>query len=63
MKCPNCGCFVSAQAIEDSDWMTDIYFDFVEGTCPKCGKSYAWKEIYKYDHDEDIQEIDPNDHL
>lgn len=27
------------------------------GHCPKCGKKYRWKDIYKYSHSEDVEEV------
>ena len=26
------------------------------GHCPKCGKKYRWRDIYKYSHYEDLEE-------
>ena len=63
MKCPNCGNEIYAIDTLDSDCSGDSYFDFVEGTCHNCGKSWRWIEVFTFDHYEDIEEINKNDHL
>lgn len=63
MKCPNCGSMVFAVDTLDSDWFNGSYYDAVEGTCPNCGKSYKWTEVYTFERCEDIEEIKENDHL
>ena len=65
MKCPNCGKIILEVNILDSDFYNDHCFDSVEGTCPNCGKSWRWIEIFTFtfDHYEDIEEINENDHL
>ena len=40
MKCPNCGNEIYAIDTLDNDCSGDSYFDFVEGTCRNCGKSW-----------------------
>lgn len=64
MKCPNCGCS-NLRAIDtlDSDYYGNFYQDVVEGTCPDCGKSWRWIEVFTFDHCENIEEINENDHL
>ena len=27
-----------------------------KGHCPKCGKKYKWRDIYKYSHFDDLRE-------
>ena len=63
MKCPNCGGMVFAVDTLDSEWFNGNYYDAVEGTCPDCGKSYKWTEVYTFERCEDIEEIKENDHL
>ena len=63
MKCPNCGKFIEATETIDNEYFNGKYYDTVEGTCLNCGKMYSWIEVFNYSHDEDIQEINPNDHL
>ena len=63
MKCPNCGGIVHAVDTLDSEWELGRYYDTVEGTCPDCGKSWRWVEVYTFDHCEQIEEIKENDHL
>ena len=57
MKCPNCGGMVFAVDTLDSEWYSGKYYDAVEGTCPDCGKSYKWTEVYTFERCEDIEEI------
>ena len=63
MKCPNCGNEVYAVDTLDSEWYNGNYYDAVEGTCPNCGKSYQWTQVYTFERCEDIEEIKDNDHL
>lgn len=63
MKCPNCGNEIYAIDTLDSDCYGDAYYDVVEGTCSDCGLSWQWKEVFTFDHVEDIRQIDENDHL
>lgn len=63
MKCPNCGGTVRAVDTLDSEWELGRYYDTVEGTCPDCGKSWRWVEVYTFDHVADIKPINVNDHL
>lgn len=62
MKCPNCGNEIYAIDTLDNDCSGDSYFDFVEGTCRNCGKSWRQIEVFTFDHYEDIEEIKENDH-
>lgn len=63
MKCPNCEHEIYAIDTLDSDCSGDSYFDYVEGTCSNCGKSWRWIEVFTFDHYENIEEINENDHL
>ena len=63
MKCPNCGSMVFAVDTLDSEYFNGNYYDVVEGTCPNCGKSYKWTEVFTFERCEDIEEIKENDHL
>lgn len=63
MKCPNCGNYVHAVDTLDSEWIDNEYYDTVEGVCDKCGKIWQWEEVYSFNRDYDIREINPNDHL
>lgn len=64
MKCPNCGCS-NLHAINtiDIEYYKGAYYDSVEGTCPDCGKSWYWDEVFTFDHCENIEEKKINDHL
>ena len=61
MKCPNCGGIVRAVDTFDTEYDDGSYYDIVEGTCPNCGKSWHWVEVFTLDHVEDVRPID--DHL
>lgn len=63
MKCPNCGAEVKATDTINTEWYHNKYYDYVEGTCEYCESSFTWTEVYTFSHDEDITQIDPNDHL
>lgn len=64
MKCPNCGCSnLRAEDTLDTEYYKGSYYDVVDGTCPDCGKSWRWVEVFTFDHYEDIIELNINDHL
>lgn len=63
MKCPNCGGIVRAADTLDTEYDTGSYYDTVEGTCPDCGVSWQWAEVFIFDHVENIIPININDHL
>lgn len=63
MKCPICGGTVRAVDTLDSEWELGRYYDTVEGTCPDCGKSWRWVEVYTFDHCQDVEGIEIDDHL
>lgn len=64
MKCPICGATICAVDTLESEWELGIYYDTVEGTCPDCGNSWQWIEVYTFDHIEDIiGPINLDDHL
>ena len=63
MKCPNCGGVVHAVDTLDTEYYNGSYYDTVEGTCPDCGVSWQWVEVFTFDHVEDVIPIKINDHL
>lgn len=63
MNCPNCDAYMYAVDTLDSEFVSNCYYDSVVGYCPKCGKTYQWVEVFKFDRVEDVEEIDPDDHL
>lgn len=63
MKCLICGATIHAVDTLDSEWELGRYYDTVEGTCPDCGNSWQWIEVYTFDHVEDIKPINLDDHL
>ena len=63
MKCPNCSGIVREVDTLDSEYFGNKYYDTVEGICSKCGKIWRWKEVYTFDHYEDIEGIEIDGHL
>ena len=63
MKCPNCGSYVRAIDTLDSEYSNGQYYDNVEGTCSDCGKSWRWIEVFTFDHYEDVEGIEIDDHF
>lgn len=61
MKCPICENIVYADDTLDTEYCKSKYYDTVKGTCPNCGRSWLWVEVFTFDHIENISEI--NDHL
>lgn len=64
MRCPFCGC-LDLRAVDtlDTEYFNDSYHDVVKGTCPDCGKSWRWIEVFSFDREINIEPIDSNDHL
>ena len=62
MKCPNCNNEIYAIDTLDSDFYGYAYYDLVEATCPNCGLTWQWKEVFTFDHVEDIRQVNENDH-
>ena len=64
MKCPNCG-YSNLRAVDtlDTEYDSDSYYDVVEGTCPECDKSWRQVEVFTFDHYEDIEGLEIDDHL
>lgn len=64
MKCPNCSCSdLYAINTLDTEYYHGAYYDMVEGTCPHCGKSWQWVEVYTFDHYEDMEGIEIDGHF
>ena len=57
MKCPYCKNVVCAEKTYGTQWVKNTYYDDVEGTCPNCGKSWCWTEVYTFDHIENVEEL------
>lgn len=36
---------------------SDIVVFYEVGYCPKCGKIYKWRDVYKFSHFEDLEEV------
>ena len=62
MKCPICLTEVRAIDTFDTEYFGDSYYDNVTGTCPTCGKTWRWTEVYKFAHVIDVQEVISDDH-
>ena len=63
MNCPNCDAYMYAVDTLDSEYESNCYYDTVEGYCHKCGKTYRWVEVFKFDRIENVEEINPDEHL
>ena len=61
MECQNCGTYIYDAELKDSNWHSKVYYDFMIGQCPKCGKCYSWTEVYKFSNVEDIEEVQPDE--
>ena len=61
--CPICGGNVSAIDTPITEYHNYKYYDTVEGMCRDCGKLWQWVEVFAFDHYEEMEEINPNDHL
>ena len=60
MKCPNCGSPVHEVNTINTEYYNDSYYD---STCPDCGKSWSWVEVFTFDHYEDLEETEIDAHL
>lgn len=60
-KCPHCNVEIEVEDRIDFD----IDSDFIEckmiGSCPECGRTYIWKELYKYEKSYDFVLADEPD--
>lgn len=63
MFCPVCGSFVHATDILESNLDEWAHYNKVKGTCPCCGNSFKWMEIYTFERCEDIELIEEDEHL
>lgn len=63
MKCPNCGNEFYATDSIDTEYYDNKYYESVFGRCPNCRKAYKWKEVYVFSYEENICEVDKDDHL
>ena len=57
MKCPKCGQPLENADIVCTEWAERTYYDSCVGECSKCGKKYEWTELFKFDHAEDLHEL------
>jgi hypothetical protein len=56
LKCPNCDYDLDGIGDRygfegDYSWMTMI------GTCPICGRTYRWEEIYAFSRIQNLEEV------
>ena len=63
MRCPNCGETVLFEDVVDTEYHNQAYYAIGYGTCPKCNKTWGWTEVLAYARDEDIREMEDDDHL
>lgn len=55
-ECTKCGCELEFDDTVDQ-WSDANVVEFKEyGHCPKCGKSYKWRDFYIFSHFEDLEE-------
>lgn len=64
MKCPNCD-YSNLRVIGNLGpvYINSSYHNIVEGTCSNCGRFWGWTEVFTFDHYENIEEIETDDHL
>lgn len=63
MNCPNCDTYIYDVDSIDTEFESNCYYDSVVGHCHKCGKTYRWVEVFKFDRVENVEEINPDEHL
>ena len=57
-KCFNCGADLDYEDVLDTELDGDIMTNKCVGSCPKCGKSYIWVDVYKYTHTQEMEETE-----
>lgn len=58
MTCPICGSSFLSMGSLKFWWRDGAYYDEVIGTCPDCGKSFSWIEVYTLDHCESVELVE-----
>ena len=56
-KCYKCDCYLDYEGLEDESFQGSLSIATWRGSCPECGKSFRWKEVYKLHSFEDLKEI------
>ena len=59
VRCPHCDNLLGAvdhYDVYEADVDTTIYY--ATGRCYVCGKNYRWEEVFKYNHFENLEEIE-----
>ena len=57
MNCPYCNTWITSDEMGDYDCDGTTTWIEVTGTCPKCGKSWKWIEVYTFIKTIEIEEI------
>ena len=60
-ECPNCHAQHSFDTeCFDTEWFGNNYYDYCQGTCNCCGKTYRWTDVYKFSETINIEEVTDN---
>lgn len=54
--CPHCDCDLEIDDCFDIEYDSRTNISCWKGHCTECGKNFRWKEIYLFDHIENLME-------
>ena len=56
--CPHCNCDLFIDDCIDHGYDNRKIISHWVGHCPKCGKDFTWKEVYRFDRVEELVEVE-----
>lgn len=57
VKCFECDCYLDYDEMEDEVFDGCFSISTWRGSCPECGKKYRWKEHYKFNAFDELEEV------
>jgi len=58
MICPICGEEVFPMETINTEVSDNFYYEYLEGRCLGCYKKWRWTEAFKFDHIQEVEEIE-----
>lgn len=57
VKCYNCDCYLDYDEMEDESFEGCFAISTWRGCCPECGRVFRWKEHYKLNKFDELEEM------
>ena len=57
LTCPKCGHTIDFWETVDEYTDDDTHEILCAGVCSHCGTDYQWREVYKFSHNENLEEV------